>query len=87
MIIMGGFLKGKAVLFAVMGVAFIVAGLIEGFVTPSQEISEPAKLAIGILAAAAFWAYWLLGGRLQQPLENAAAKAATADAASAPGNA
>jgi uncharacterized membrane protein SpoIIM required for sporulation len=43
--------------------AFIVAGLIEGFITPSQEISEPAKLGIGILAAAVFWAYWLLGGR------------------------
>ncbi len=61
--------------------AFIVAGLIEGFITPSQEISEPAKLGIGILAAAVFWTYWLLGGRSRQPRGEGGSEDATAAAA------
>jgi uncharacterized membrane protein SpoIIM required for sporulation len=44
--------------------AFIVAGLIEGFVTPSREMSPELKVALGILAATVFWAYCVLGGRL-----------------------
>jgi uncharacterized membrane protein SpoIIM required for sporulation len=43
--------------------AFIVAGLIEGFVTPSREMSQELKLGLGILAAAVFWTYVLLAGR------------------------
>ena len=61
--------------------AFIVAGLIEGFITPSQEISEPAKLGIGILAAAVFWTYWLLGGRSRQTRGEGGSEDATAAAA------
>ncbi len=54
MIIMGGFLKGKAVLFAVMGVVFIVAGLMMGSFVRSTFI------IIGVcdLVAAAF-SFWM----------------------------
>jgi uncharacterized membrane protein SpoIIM required for sporulation len=43
--------------------AFAFAGIIEGFVTPSDAIPEPLKLALGIAAAAVFWLYLLLAGR------------------------
>jgi uncharacterized membrane protein SpoIIM required for sporulation len=61
--------------------AFVAAGLIEGFITPSQQISEPVKLGIGILVAAVFWAYWLLGGRGAGASLAEAATASTAAAA------
>jgi len=50
MIIMGGFLKGKAVLFAVMGVAFIVAG----FFMPSFVRSTFIIIGVADLVAAGF---------------------------------
>jgi hypothetical protein len=53
MIIMGGFLKGKAVMFAVMGVVFIVAGFaIGGFIRSTFIIIGVADL---VAAAFSFW--------------------------------
>jgi len=49
---------------------FGVAALIEGFVTPSP-LSTPIRVAIGVIAFAAFWTWTLLWGR------NAAAAGAT----------
>jgi uncharacterized membrane protein SpoIIM required for sporulation len=43
--------------------AFILAGLIEGLVTPSDAIDEPVKVMLGIAAAAVYWLYLLLAGR------------------------
>jgi len=43
--------------------AFIVAGIFEGFVTPSDAIPEAVKVALGIAAASVFWLYLLVGGR------------------------
>jgi uncharacterized membrane protein SpoIIM required for sporulation len=50
--------------------AFVGAGLIEGFVTPSDALSVTAKLSIGIAAAVTFWVYCGLGalGRPSEPL-------------------
>lgn len=77
---------GDAALLAVGLVpAFIVAGFIEGYVTPSDHLGSAAKLTIGFLAAAAFWAHLLLGGRRQRPDETAAARLTSAGAASTPG--
>jgi len=47
--------------------AFAVAGVFEGFVTPSDVISEPLKVALGVAAAAIFWLYLLLGGHATRP--------------------
>ena len=43
--------------------AFIVAGLFEGLVTPSDAIPESLKVALGIATAVVFWMYLFLGGR------------------------
>lgn len=43
--------------------AFIVAGIFEGFVTPSDAIPELLKVILGVAVAVAFWLYLLLGGR------------------------
>lgn len=43
--------------------AFVVAGIFEGFVTPSDAIPEWLKVAMGATAAALFWLYLLLAGR------------------------
>lgn len=43
--------------------AFIFAGLMEGLVTPSDAMAEPAKVALGIALAAVYWLYLLLAGR------------------------
>jgi uncharacterized membrane protein SpoIIM required for sporulation len=43
--------------------AFVVAGALEGFVTPSRVLPPGVKVAMGALAAIAFWAYLILGGR------------------------
>jgi uncharacterized membrane protein SpoIIM required for sporulation len=43
--------------------AFIVAGALEGFVTPSLVLPPAFKVALGAFAAAAFWAYLLAVGR------------------------
>jgi hypothetical protein len=60
MIIYGGFLKGKAVLFAVMGVVFIVIGLM------SPSIIRGTFIIIGVadLIAAGF-SYWM--GKKTEP--------------------
>jgi uncharacterized membrane protein SpoIIM required for sporulation len=43
--------------------AFIVAGLFEGLVTPSDAIPDSLKVALGIATAVVFWLYLFLGGR------------------------
>ena len=43
--------------------AFILAGLIEGLVTPSDAIPEAVKLTLGLAVGATFWLYLLLAGR------------------------
>ena len=50
--------------------AFVVAGMIEGFVTPSDQISPTTKLLLGIAVAIAFWLYCGLGAlrRASEPL-------------------
>ena len=50
---------------------FIVAGTFEGFVTPSHVLSPASKVALGALAALAFWAYLLLAGREEAALPSA----------------
>lgn len=47
--------------------AFIVAGLFEGLVTPSDAIPELVKVGLGVTAATVFWLYLLLGGREPAP--------------------
>ncbi len=42
--------------------AFIVAGVFEGFITPTDHMADAEKLVLGIAAAAVFWLYLLLGG-------------------------
>jgi uncharacterized membrane protein SpoIIM required for sporulation len=42
--------------------AFAVAGIFEGFVTPSDAIPDTVKVVLGIAAALVFWLYVLLGG-------------------------
>ena len=46
--------------------AFVVAGIFEGFVTPSDAIPEPLKVILGVAAAVVFWLYLLLAGRRGQ---------------------
>jgi uncharacterized membrane protein SpoIIM required for sporulation len=41
--------------------AFVVAGMIEGFVTPSDQLSATTKLVLGVAVAIAFWLYCGLG--------------------------
>lgn len=43
--------------------AFLIAGIFEGFVTPTDVIPESLKVALGLAAAAIFWLYLLVGGR------------------------
>jgi hypothetical protein len=54
MIIMGGFMKGKAVFFAVLGIIFIVAGIVMGGFVRSTFII----IGVADLAAAGF-SYWM----------------------------
>ena len=54
--------------------AFVVAGLIEGFITPSETIPQAVKVALGVAAAAVFWAYVLLGGRGAERVETSSHK-------------
>lgn len=54
----------EAVLIAVGLIpAFVVAGFIEGYVTPSDHMSDTVKLTIGFAAFAAFWGHLALAGR------------------------
>lgn len=54
----------KAVLLAVGLIpAFVIAGIFEGFLTPTLLLSQTTKVAIGVLVAAAFWLHLLIGGR------------------------
>lgn len=43
--------------------AFILAGLMEGFVTPRTDIPQGLKVALGVALAVSFWGYLLLAGR------------------------
>jgi uncharacterized membrane protein SpoIIM required for sporulation len=47
--------------------AFVVAGIFEGLVTPSDAIPQGLKVGLGGAAAAVFWLYLLLGGRRSEP--------------------
>ena len=47
--------------------AFAVAGIFEGFVTPSDVIPESLKVGLGVAAAAIFWLYLLLAGHTAHP--------------------
>ena len=53
--------------------AFIIAGIIEGFVTGSSAIPQWVKVAIGLFACGAFMAYLALGGRGGSPTSDSAA--------------
>lgn len=46
---------------------FVVAGIIEGFVTPAYTISGGAKIAVGALTLGATLVYLLLAGRRSRP--------------------
>ncbi|MFI5084689.1 MAG: stage II sporulation protein M [Actinomycetales bacterium] len=56
--------EGRSLVTVALGLVpvLFVSGLVEGFVTPSS-LPVPAKLGIGALALAAFWAYALIPGR------------------------
>lgn len=43
--------------------AFVVAGFMEGFVTPSEQLPQWVKVALGVALAVVFWAWLLIGGR------------------------
>ncbi len=57
--------EGRRAVLLVVGLipAFIIAGLFEGFLTPSDAISDAVKVTIGVAAAVLFWLYILFGGR------------------------
>lgn len=42
--------------------AFIVAGFMEGFITPSEVIPQSVKVAVGVALALGFWAHLFIGG-------------------------
>ena len=42
--------------------AFILAGFMEGFVTPSDAIPQGLKVTLGVALAVVFWVYLLIGG-------------------------
>jgi uncharacterized membrane protein SpoIIM required for sporulation len=58
--------------------AFILAGAIEGFVTPAENLSAEFKFAIGIGAMLVFWLYLAVGGRASRQPKDAPAEAPTA---------
>ncbi len=43
--------------------AFIIAGLIEGYITPDDHLSDAVKVTFGVVVAALFWAWLLFCGR------------------------
>ncbi len=43
--------------------AFLIAGFFEGFVTPSDAVSEPIKMSVGCAVALCYWLYLCLSGR------------------------
>lgn len=47
--------------------AFVVAGLFEGLVTPSDAIPELLKVLLGVAVAVVFWLYLFLAGRQVEP--------------------
>ena len=62
--------------------AFAVAGVFEGFVTPSNVLPQSLKVGLGVSMAAIFWLYLLLAGHgsavpvrpaLQPPIANGVA--------------
>ena len=54
--------RRSAVIALGLALAFIVAGTIEGFVTPSG-LPTSVRVAIGIAACLAFWTYVIVLGR------------------------
>ncbi len=57
--------EGRRSVTVVLGttLAFVVAGLVEGFVTGSPALPAAVKVAVGVLVWAAFLAWVLVGGR------------------------
>lgn len=57
--------EGRALITLVIGltVLFLISGLVEGYVTPS-DLPSGVKIAIGALALAAYWVYTLTLGRI-----------------------
>jgi uncharacterized membrane protein SpoIIM required for sporulation len=51
--------------------AFLVAGFLEGFVTPSDQIADGWKAGLGIAVGCVFWAYLLLAGHTRAALRPA----------------
>lgn len=45
--------------------AFMVAGFIEGFITPNDSLPDVFKVILGVLIAVVFWLFLCLGGRRQ----------------------
>lgn len=43
--------------------AFMLAGFLEGFVTPRTDMPAAVKVGLGVAVAAVYWLYLLLGGR------------------------
>lgn len=72
--------QGRATAAVALGLVptLLVAGLLEGFVTPSA-LPAPARIAIGLAAEAAFLAYiFIAGSRAARPAESTTAKVAVA---------
>lgn len=57
--------EGRALVTVAAGLVLVLAvsGLVEGFVTPSEVLPTWAKLLIGVLVLAGYWAYTLILGR------------------------
>ncbi len=69
-------IRGTQALRIVLGCVplLVIAGLIEGFVSPSG-LAWPAKLAVGLLSGGAMWSYLLLAGRGQGSIEKSTTRA------------
>jgi len=46
----------------------VVAGTIEGFISPNENIAIPAKWAVGIGSGAVLYSYLLLAGRAKKKI-------------------
>ena len=55
--------------------AFIMAGFLEGFITPDENIPAAIKLALGIATMLVYWLYLFVSGRETTPQADAATHA------------
>jgi len=62
-------IEGRRSVTIVIGLvlAFVVAGIVEGFVTPSG-LATAVRVGVGVLVAAAFWAYVVTQGRAAESM-------------------